>query len=905
MPHSHALASTAPASTAPASTAPASLRVGFAIVPADPFWVQVREAVKQRAAEVGIDLVRLPPLPAVPHAESYLEMLENLRASELRALIAHAAGPSTLRAILDAGLPVLCAEESEVTHPLLVSVRGLDRAAEQAATFLAQRLQGKGALLITGGTEEHLKTARTRLGGFQSTIARYPAIRAVHVPTMWLYEEARDQLLEEAEQLHALFPNGHIDAIFGISDPIALGTRDACLRLGLADARTLVAGINGDPLAIAAIEARTMHATVETNPHHLGRSLADYALAAARGEALPDHFDYRLTLVSEENVAQVAARRLLAMAELPNRLVDVNRLQEEERLRQLRASIEMNRSLSAIVEWKELSRTLAEIIRSRYGYDHVQLFRWSAEEQCLLPATDAYPPARHAGDAATSGGAGGASILSLALLRNCAVYVPDIQSSHRFRPDPAWPATRARVVLPIRFAGRTTGVLDLHSTRPTVRTQAELDALQALADQLGSAMQNALLYDQALAARSEAEETNRMRARLLANLSYGLRSPLNVILGYVQSALTLPNPYNATLPGELVHDLRLIQQSGADLLRLVNELLELAQAESGQLPLYPEQVNPTELLGDLFRGAERVMGGAPGVVWQLQLPETLPALYTDPVRLRTVLMTLLSNAARFTHTGAIRLGAAAVEDRIHIWVEDTGGGIAPEALALLNAGAGERAEEGGPATPIGLGLGIARHLVSCMGGHLQISSRLGEGTRCWFALPCAQALAAAAAESAAAVERAATVERAAAEAASAPPAGAAYRLTLDRATTLVKQGVEYIESHYDEPFGRDDLARVLGVSPSYVSRIFQRELGLSPWEYLAHVRIERARTLLLAPEVRSVTEIALRVGFSDPAYFTRTFRRYTGHAPLAYRAQRGQPSEDRGTRVEDRSPSSS
>lgn len=880
---------------AAASALPAPLRVGFALLPSDPFWVQVREAVKQRAAEVGVDLVRLPPLPSLAQTDAHLEMLENLRASELRALISHASTPTTLKAILDDGLPVLCAEETAISHPLHCSVRGLERAAAQAADCLARQLHGQGVVLLAGGVEEHLETARTRLHGYTSTMARYPGVRTLHVPTLWPYAEVLNQLLDEADELYSLFPGGHIDAIFGISDPIALGARDACLRLGLADARTLVAGINGDPLAIAAIAARTMHATVETSPHQLGRSLADHALRAARGETLPAYFDYHLQLVTAENVAQVAARRLVDMAELPSRLVDVNRLQEEERLRQLRASIEMNRSLSAIVEWKELSRTLAEIIRSRYGYDDVQLFRWSAAEQCLLPATDLDPRAAQVGDgspratqssgqsAGQSAGqgsgqsAGQAAILSLALLRNRAVYVPDTQSSQRFPTDPAWPATRARVVLPIRFAGRTTGVLDLHSARPTVRTQAELDALQALADQLGSAMQNALLYDEALAARSEAEETNRTRARLLANLSHGLRSPLNVILGYVQSALAQPNPYHVALPGELVHDLHQIQQSGADLLRLVNELLDLAQAESGQLPLYPERVNPTDLLDDLFRGAERLLGAAPGVAWQLQLPNALPPLYVDPVRLRTVLMTLLSNAARFTRAGAIRMGASAGDDQLRIWVEDTGVGIAPEQVALLNTDPAGQALEGDPAAPIGLGLGIARHLVHRMGGQLQIASRPHEGTRCWFALPCGAAAPAALAETAAPA------------AAPQPETSPHFRLTLDRATTLVKQGVEYIESHYDEPFGRDDLARVLGVSPSYVSRLFQRELGLSPWEYLAQVRIDRARTLLLAPEARSITEIALRVGFSDPAYFTRTFRRYTGHSPLAYRAARGAP----------------
>jgi len=542
-------------------------------------------------------------------------------------------------------------------------------------------------------------------------------------------------------------------------------------------------------------------------------------------------------------------------------------------VRQLHAGIEMNRSLGALVEWKNLSHRLAEIICSRYGYDHVQVLRWSEEEQCLLVAS----AVARGNEKVLIGNAG---LLAIALLRNQPIYVPDTQWSQRFQPDPAWPDTRARVVLPIRFGGKTLGLLDLHSHQRTVRSQAELDALQMLADQLGVAIQNALLYAQALEAKAEAEESNLMRARLLANLSYGLRSPLNVILGYAQSALEDPNPYGVALPGDLSQDLRLIQQSAADLNRLINELLDLAQAESGALPLYPERIEPAAFLSDLFRSAAHSFGGAPGVAWQSQLPAALPPLYADPVRLRSILMTLLSNAARFTASGAVRMGAAAGVTHLRIWVEDTGAGIAPALLESLNQDGDALDAEGANRVPIGMGLGIARHLVRLMQGHLEMNSRPGVGTLCQLTLPLNPLPTAAEGQPGNAASAAP-----AAEGAAAPEA--AFRLPQDRATALVKQGVAYMESHYGAPFGRDDLAHVLGVSPAYVSRIFQRELGLSPWAYLTRLRIEHARSLLLAAEHMSIAEIAQRVGFSDPAYFARAFRLHTGKSPVAYRALGG------------------
>src|SRR5690606_3312940 len=151
-----------------------------------------------------------------------------------------------------------------------------------------------------------------------------------------------------------------------------------------------------------------------------------------------------------------------------------------------------------------------------------------------------------------------------------------------------WPDIRSRVILPVRVGGRILGILDLHSLNRVVRNQAELDALQTLADEFGSAMRNAQLYAQALQARAEAVQAGLLRSRLLANVSHQRRSPLNGILGYCPAALATPNPYGVPLPAELLHDLRYIERSGGDLQRLINDLLDLAQAETGTLRLFPE-----------------------------------------------------------------------------------------------------------------------------------------------------------------------------------------------------------------------------------------------------------------------------------------------------------------------------
>ena len=87
------------------------------------------------------------------------------------------------------------------------------------------------------------------------------------------------------------------------------------------------------------------------------------------------------------------------------------------------------------------------------------------------------------------------------------------------------------MILPVHVGGRIVGVLDLHSQRRTLRNQAELDALQILADELGTAMRNAQLYAQAIQARADAVQAGLLRSRLFAHVSHQLRTPLNVILG--------------------------------------------------------------------------------------------------------------------------------------------------------------------------------------------------------------------------------------------------------------------------------------------------------------------------------------------------------------------------------------
>jgi signal transduction histidine kinase len=707
-----------------------SIRVGFGLAPGDPFWVLVREAVQQRAETLGLLLIPVTPPGTHAASDAHLRFIDDLKAQEVGALISHVISEAHLRAVINAGVPVICSEDTALTHPRLVSVHGLDRAAVMAAEYLAKRLDGVGTILMIGAADDPAMTAQLRVQGFHGVTAHFPGLRSLHVGDGWRYDTVYQQLLDEADQWTPRLP-GRIAAIFGLSDSLALAGRDACRKLGIIDATTIIVGINGDPLAIAAIEAGTMDATVETSPQDLGYKLAEYAYRAAVGEALPDHFPYAFELVTAANIAQIATRKLVFIADLPSRLVDVNRRLEEQRLVQLEASLQLNQRVGLILDQDELLATMTEIIVARYAYDEVCFYVWSHSERTLTRMERA--GAEHAAAIPLTA----AGPLGHALLNNQGIYIPDTTSSQRYAPDPRWPDVRSRVILPVRVGGRVLGVLDLHSHQRVVRNQAELDALQTLADELGAAMRNAQLYAQAIQARAEAVQAGLLRSRLLANISHQLRSPLNVILGYTQAALATPNPYDAPLPAELLQDLRYIERSGADLERLINDLLDLALAETGALHLFPETVDLRKLLAGVFEAAQRLFGENADVRWRLQTPAQLPVIHADPVRLRNVLMNLLNNAARFTVAGQIILGAECSDADVHLWVQDTGCGMAAETLARIRQ---PRFTGGAPAlhlqeNPAGLGLTIAHHLLHLHGGELTIESEAGRGTTCHLYLP--------------------------------------------------------------------------------------------------------------------------------------------------------------------------
>lgn len=699
-----------------------TLRIGSQIGSYDPFWVQVREAVYQKAQQLHVNLIpiEISDEPQLLSSDERASLVDELLAEDLRALICWNLPADIIQPLLGFDLPLIYMSESSIQHPLFVSPTGLYQAACMAGEYFAEKLNGQpGQVLCVGGQMVlGAEEGTTRLLGIQETLKKYPNISFSHLPTPWRYDKA----LPEIETGMRLFDKP-FDAIFGLSDSLALAARDVGYALGLVNDKTIIVGINGDPLALAAIVDGSMSATIETSALDFGARLVELACQAARQEALPAHFTYKMRLITTENVAEVALEKLIAIANIPSHLVGVNIHLERNRLTQLEVSAAINRRVGSLLNRQELSQEIADLIRINYGYDRVQLFLWLENEQ-LLVLDEPVPPVggRVSFPLHKSG------LLAEALLRNETIYIPDTHHSKRFPPDTRLMDMYSRVILPIRLGDKTIGLLDLHSKHPKVHQRQELIGLQSLADQLGIAMRNAELYGEALEARVAAEKADKLKTRLLANVSHELRAPLNVILGYSQSALRVPNPYHVELPKEVLQDFRHIYNSGEQLIRLINDLLDLSRAEIDALDLFPEMFNPHPFLEDAFHSMADHAPASKQVKWELCLPTHLPTIYADPGRLRQILLNLLHNAQKFTSNGKITLGAEVEPPHLHLWIKDTGAGIPLEQQerifeAFVSVGHLGRRPNG-----IGLGLSITRRLVALHNGSMTLESQPGEGS---------------------------------------------------------------------------------------------------------------------------------------------------------------------------------
>jgi CheY-like chemotaxis protein len=228
----------------------------------------------------------------------------------------------------------------------------------------------------------------------------------------------------------------------------------------------------------------------------------------------------------------------------------------------------------------------------------------------------------------------------------------------------------------------------------------------------------------------EIEAAARLKSEFLANFSHEIRTPLNAITGYCD---LLIRDEGSRLTPHGRRDLSVIKANARTLLALINDILDLSKIEAGRAEVVKEAVSLPELAEECMASVRELIKGKEVV---LSSEITAGSLFTDPLKLRQVLLNLLSNAAKFTDTGEIVLTAEPQGSTLVMSVEDTGSGIPDDQLPFIfdkfrQVDGSARRKIGGT----GLGLAIVREVVLLLGGTVSATSTVGRGSKFTVALP--------------------------------------------------------------------------------------------------------------------------------------------------------------------------
>lgn len=329
------------------------------------------------------------------------------------------------------------------------------------------------------------------------------------------------------------------------------------------------------------------------------------------------------------------------------------------------------------------------------------------------------------------------------------VVVNDVSSDPEHLPNPLLPDTKSEAAIPLYSGQRLLGVLDVQHNVLNAFSEPEVRTLRVVANQLATALSNAELYQEQIQNAERLRELDRLKSEFLANMSHELRTPLNSIIGYSELLIDEVSP---TLDEMSAEDLKAIHSSGQHLLAIINDILDLAKIEAGRLELNRTDMMLQSVALPLADSARVLLKDKPDVDLQIDLPDTLPEVSADTVRLRQILWNLLSNAIKFTDHGSISLSAKSENSEMVITVRDSGAGIDPHYHSIVfdqfrQADGSATRKAGGT----GLGLAITRQLVELHGGRIWLESAAGQGSTFTFTLPLAAVAASQPGEPAAAV----------------------------------------------------------------------------------------------------------------------------------------------------------
>jgi len=317
-----------------------------------------------------------------------------------------------------------------------------------------------------------------------------------------------------------------------------------------------------------------------------------------------------------------------------------------------------------------------------------------------------------------------------------------MQQTERFRkPNPQSAAladlagARSVLVVPMLKDEQVIGTLSIYRDVPVPFSERQIELVSNFAKQAVIAIENARLLKEIQDKSRQLAVASEHKSQFLASMSHELRTPLNAIIGLTEMMVTSASRFGTEKAQE---PLRRVNAAGTHLLSLINEILDLSKIEAGKLELNPEPVNLTRLIDEVVGTAGQLAEKNKNRLI-VEAQENLGALNADSMRLKQILLNLLSNACKFTKEGEVALRVRKVADGrdwVELAVADTGIGLTTEQQAKLfqeftQADSLTARRYGGT----GLGLAISRKLARMMGGDVTVTGEPGKGSVFTVRLP--------------------------------------------------------------------------------------------------------------------------------------------------------------------------
>ena len=291
---------------------------------------------------------------------------------------------------------------------------------------------------------------------------------------------------------------------------------------------------------------------------------------------------------------------------------------------------------------------------------------------------------------------------------------------------------RALLAVPLLREDHLLGGLLVNRNAPGEFAPEIVELLKTFATQSALAIQNARLFREIADKGRQLEAASRHKSDFLASMSHELRTPLNAILGFNEMIL---GEIYGEVPASMKEPLADIQTSGKHLLRLINNVLDLAKIEAGRMELALADYSVQDTV-ESVRATLRPLAADKGLEFVATVPADLPLAYGDSGRITQCLMNLAGNSLKFTKAGKVEISVEARGDLLVYKVADTGIGIPPDKLDTVFAefkqtDATIASEYGGT----GLGLSISRKFIEMHGGRIWVESELGRGSTFIFEIP--------------------------------------------------------------------------------------------------------------------------------------------------------------------------